>query len=92
VVDDEDVAVVRTVVTEPVDRSLRAADSPTRVRGTLRSGGTTAYDLADGAIRRSGSWSRGELRALLRPPAGVDAEPVQATIRYEVTVDVTRLG
>lgn len=92
VVDGEDVAVVRTVVSEPIARSLRAGGSPTRVEGRLRSGGTTAYGLADGAIRRSESWSRGELRARLRPPAGVDADPVDATIRYEVTVDVTRLG
>ena len=92
VIDDAKVAVVRTWTTEDVERSVRAADSRTRVRGTLRSGGVTSYDLDDGAIRRSRTWSRGELRAELAPPPGVDAEPVQATIGYDVAVRVTRLS
>jgi hypothetical protein len=91
VVDDEHVAVVTTSATEELDRSLTAAESATRVRGALRSGATTSYDLDGGAIRRSASWSRGELQAELAPPPGVDAEPVRATITYEVSVRVTRL-
>ena len=91
VVDGADIAVVRTEVAEDLTRSLQAGGSATRVRGTLHSGGVTAYDLDDGAIRRSRTWSRGELQAELRPPPGVDAEPVQATIGYDVSVRVTRL-
>ena len=91
VIDGEEVAVVTTSATEELRRSLTAGDSATRVQGTLRSGSTTSYDLGDGAVRRSRSWSRGELRAELAPPAGVDADPVRATIRYEVAVRVTRV-
>jgi hypothetical protein len=91
VIDGEDVAVVTTSATEDLARSLTAAESATRVRGTLRSGATTSYDLVDGAIRRSRSWSRGSLEAELAPPAGVDADAVRATIGYDVSVVVTRV-
>jgi hypothetical protein len=71
---------------------VQAGASATEVSGRVRSGATTSYDLADGAIRRSRSWSRGQIDAELQPPDGVIAEPVHATIGYEVTVRVTRIG
>lgn len=91
VIDGEDVAVVRTEATEDLSRSVRAGGTTSRVAGTLRSGARTAYDLDDGALRRSRSWSHGRLRALLAPPPGVDADPVPAAITYDVEVEVTRL-
>jgi hypothetical protein len=91
VIDDSDVAVVHTTATEDLARSVRAGASATQVSGRVRSGATTSYDLADGAIRRSSSWSRGQIDAELQPPEGVIAEPVHATIGYEVTVRVTRI-
>jgi hypothetical protein len=90
VVDGSDVAVVRTTATEDLAGAVRAGASATRVRGRVRSGATVSYDLDGGAVRRSRSWSRGEVRAELQPPEGVDAEPVRATISYEVTVEVAR--
>jgi hypothetical protein len=90
VVDGRDVAVVRTTATSRLARDLLAGASATAVRGRVRSGSTVSYDLDGGAIRRSRSWSRGEVRAELQPPEGVDAAPVRATISYEVTVEVTR--
>jgi hypothetical protein len=90
VVDRRDVAVVRTTATEDLARDVQAGASATEVRGRVRSGATVSYDLDGGAVRRSRSWSRGEVRAELQPPEGVDAEPVRATISYEVTVEVTR--
>jgi hypothetical protein len=90
VIDGVDVAVVRTTATEDLARDVTAGASATEVRGRVRSGATTSYDLDGGAIRRSRSWSRGEVRAELQPPEGVDARPVVATISYEVTVAVTR--
>jgi len=92
VVDDEDVAVVRTSITEELDESLTAGASDSDVTGTLRAGSTTSYDLGDGAIRRSRSWSEGELDVLVAPPPGVDAEPVGGTISFDVVVRVTRTG
>lgn len=91
VIDGSDVAVVRTTATEDLDGSLQAGASATDVRGQVSSGATTSYDLADGAIRRSSSWSRGQVAARLRPPTGIDAEPVGATIDYRVDVRVTRI-
>ena len=82
VIDDEDVAVVRTSTKEDLEDSVRAGASATDVHGTLRSGATTSYDLRDGALRRSRSWSRGRIDARLAPPAGVLAEPVDAQITY----------
>lgn len=92
VIDGRDVAVVRSTATEELDRTVRAAGNDTDVTGRIRSGATTSYDLADGAIRRSRSWSHGEIDAELAPPEGVDAEPVRATIAFDVSVRVTRIG
>lgn len=92
VIDGRDVAVVRTTATEDLARSGRAGSSATEVTGRVRAGATTSYDLADGAIRRSSSWSRGQVEARFAPPRGVVAEPVRATIDFEVRVRVTRVG
>jgi hypothetical protein len=90
VIDGQDVAVVRTSTREDLDESVTAGASATDVTGTLRSGATTSYDLSDGAIRRSRSWSRGRIEAVIEPPAGVTAEPADATITYDIRVRVTR--
>jgi hypothetical protein len=92
VIDGSDVAVVRTTATEDLSRSVRAGASATEVHGQVRSGATTSYDLDDGATRRSRSRSRGEVQAVFEPPPGVDADPVRATIAFEVTVKVTRIA
>ena len=67
VIDGSDVAVVRTTATEDLARSVRAGASATEVTGRVRSGATTSYDLVDGAIRRSRSWSRGEVAGRASP-------------------------
>jgi hypothetical protein len=90
VVDGQDVAVMATAVTEQVDEAGQAGTSATHVKGQVTSDATTSYDLQGGAVRRSRSHSTGTLRALLRPPSGVDASAVQATLEYDVTVRVTR--
>jgi hypothetical protein len=86
VVDGEHVAVVRTAVAEPLSPTAASA-----LDGELRTRATTSYDLADGSIRRSTSASKGTVEAVIQPPAGVDAQPVHATIRYDVEVRVVRL-
>jgi hypothetical protein len=91
VIDGSDVAVVRTTATEDLARSVQAGSSATEVTGRVRSGATTSYDLADGATRRSRSWSRGKVEAQFAPPRGVVADPVLATIDFDVTVRVTRI-
>lgn len=86
VVDGEHVAVVRTDVVEPLEPTATSG-----VEGELRTRATTAYDLDDGSVRRSTSTSTGSVTALIQPPAGVTADPVRATIRYDVRVRVVRL-
>jgi hypothetical protein len=90
VVDGVDVAVVRIHATDELTRTVRVGEGRARVSGTLRSGARTSYDLTDGAIRRSRSWSRGTFEVVLLPPRGVLADPVPATIEYDVSVRVTR--
>jgi hypothetical protein len=92
VVDGEDVAVVVSSTTDQVDETGRTGASATHVVGRVTSAATTSYDLHGGAVRRSRSHSTGTLRALVRPPTGVEASAVQATIAYDVTVRVTRTG
>jgi hypothetical protein len=57
----------------------------------VRSSSTTSYDLADGAVRRSRTSSHADVQARIEPPAGVEAEPVLASIAFDVTVEVTRI-
>lgn len=91
VVDGEDVAVFDTTVAEGIDDDVAAGASAARVTGTLRSSATTTYDVGDGTIRRATAHSRGEVRARIEPPAGVDAAPALASITFEIRVRVTRL-
>lgn len=91
VVDGEDVAVFDTTVTEDIDDDVAAGDSAARITGTLRSSATTTYDVDDGAIRRASARSRGEVRARIEPPTGVDATAALASITFEIRVRVTRL-
>jgi hypothetical protein len=80
--DGRDVAVVRTSTDEPLE--IEGGD------GRIRAGSRTSYDLVDGAVRSSRSWSHGVVDAEVEPPPDVAAEPVQARIRYDVEVEVER--
>lgn len=91
IIDGEEVAVVETSVVEALREAVVAGPSEATIDGELRSVGTAAYDLAGGAVRRSSARSRSEVRARIQPPAGVEAEPVDATITYDIRVRVTRL-
>ncbi len=91
VVDGEDVAVVRTSVTEEVDDVFSSGTTQATLRGQLRSVSTATYDLADGSARRSVARSRGTVQATILPPPWIDAEPVLGTISYDIRVQATRL-
>lgn len=91
IIDGEEVAVVETSLVEAMQEAVVAGASEATLDGQLRSGGTAAYDVADGSVRRSSARSHGEVSARIQPPAGVDAEPVDATITYDIRVRVTRL-
>lgn len=91
VIDGADVAVVETSVVEVLDDAVDTGTSEATLEGELRSRGTAAYDVSDGSVRRSTARSRGEVRALIQPPADVDAAPAEGTITYDIRVRVTRL-
>lgn len=92
VVDGADVAVVDSTLTQTVDEAVAAGPSAALLRGELRSETRATYDLDGGSIRRSSSRSRGDLVAVIEPPPGVEAAEVRATITYDITVRVRRLG
>jgi hypothetical protein len=81
--DDHDVAVVRTSTTEPVTTESG--------HGLVTAGSRTSYDIDDGAVRSGRSWSHGHLDVQLQPPSNVVAEPVPATVTYDVEVTVERI-
>lgn len=79
---DHDVAIVRTSSTEPVKAKGGG--------GIVTAGSLTSYDLDDGAVRSSRSWSHGRLEVEVDPPTNVVADPVQAKVTYDVEIRVTR--
>jgi len=91
VVDGEDVAVVTSSIADELAELVDASGTAAALDGSVRSTATTTYDLADGAIRRSVSTSRGTVAATISPPPGVAAAPVDATITYDMRVRVTRI-
>jgi hypothetical protein len=90
VVDGEEVAVVSLRTTQPVTGSVPAGATTASLDGELRTEATETFDLHDGALRRTSSRAHGTVRARIAPPAGIDADPVDGTITYEVRAEVTR--
>jgi hypothetical protein len=82
------------VVTTHVEVEVASALDPARTRPGIdaaqRSAGTTAYDLADGAVRWSEVRTTGTADVLIPPPPGLDAAPVRASLRYEIEVRTRR--
>lgn len=91
VLDGVDVAIVSTTMRESVHEAVATGTSTVDLDGVLHSRGSTSYEIADGSLRRSTTRASGDLRAVIAPPEGVDAAPVDATITYEIEIRVTRL-
>ena len=91
VIDGEDVAVVTTDLTQPIEETTPVGATSAALDGDLRTTATTAYDVRDGSLRRASSRARGEVEARIAPPPGVNASAVLGTITYDVRVRVTRL-
>jgi hypothetical protein len=85
-------AVVETTLIEVLTETLERAGSEVVLDGDLRSSGHTAFDLADGSVRRSRTVSRGTVDVLVSPPVGVLAPAVEAVVAYELEVSTTRVG
>lgn len=92
VVDGRDTAVVASKLTHALDEAVETGSTTAQLTGALHSATTSSYDLADGALRQATTRADGRVRALIKPPAGVDAAPAKGTITYAVHIVVTRLG
>jgi len=89
--DGEDVAVITTGITQPIEETTPVGTTSAALEGDLRATTTTAYDVADGSLRRASTRARGDVQARIAPPPGVNADAVLGTITYDVRVRVTRL-
>lgn len=91
VLDGEPAAVVEATLREALQATEARSGSEVALDGTLRADGTTAFDVGDGAIRRSETRSHGRVDVEVAPPEGVTAAPVRAVVTYELRVTTTRL-
>jgi hypothetical protein len=90
VVDGVEVGRIDARLEERLAETQASGDSTVRLDGALRSRVSTTLDLRDGAIRRARSTTTGSVRAVIQPPGGIEAAPVTALIRYDLTVVTTR--
>lgn len=91
VVDDHDVAVVRSSAVDVLTGVETVDDSEVSLDGRLRSIATTTFDLVDGAVRRASLRAHGRVDLLVAPPSGMDVPPVEAAVTYELRVRTTRV-
>lgn len=91
VIDGEEVAVVSSDVTQPIDETTPVGDTTAALAGDLHAAATTAYDLRDGSVRQATTRARGVVQARIAPPPGIDAGAVLGEITYDIRVRVTRL-
>ena len=87
-----DVAVAVVDLEVPVRTILDRPEGRLRLVGVQRTTSETAYDLADGALRRDRTVTDGAVEVIAEPPAGVDAAPLRGDIEYRVVTRTRRLG
>lgn len=90
--DGRDVAVAVVELEVPVRTILDDDAGRVRLVGTQRTTSETAYDLADGAMRRDRTTTEGAVEVIAEPPAGVDAEPLRGDIEYRIVTRTRRLS
>ena len=89
--DGHRVAVAVVELEVPV-RSLVDGDAgAVRLIGIQRTTAETAYDLADGALRRDRTVTEGDLGLIAEPPPGIDAAPVRGALEYRVVTRTSRV-
>ena len=91
VLDGSDAAVVESTLVEVLTDTVRSRGSDVVLDGDLRSTSRIAFDLDDGAVRRSRTRSHGEVDVLVSPPTGVVAAAVEAVVTYDLRVTATQV-
>ncbi len=89
-VDGEPVAVVDADVSHEVEETLAVSGSRVFLTGEVAARGRTTYRIDDGSIERAETTATGSVDLTIAPPEGVTATPATGTVRYEVSVVVTR--
>ncbi len=90
--DGREVAVAIVELDVPVRSQVDSTDGTVRLIGTQHTVSETAYDLADGAVRRDRTDITGDLDVIVEPPPGVDASPLRGEIDYQITTRTERLA
>lgn len=88
--DGHEVAVAVVELSVPVRSVVPGPDGEVTLIGTQTSRSETAYDLADGAVRRDRTEVTGQVDVIVQPPAGVEAPPLRGELRYEVQTETSR--
>ena len=91
VVDGNDVAVVVVDLSVPIRSVIETSDGTVTVVGSQSSSTRTTYDLDDGAAREDRTDITGDVNVVVQPPAGVEADPVEGEIRYEIETQTVRI-
>lgn len=91
VVDGNDVAVVVVELSVPIQSVIETSDGIVTVSGTQTSSTRTTYDLDDGAARQDRTDITGDVAVVVEPPRGVEADPVEGAIRYEIETRTVRI-
>lgn len=68
------------------------ADDSTDLAGRQRTEATVVYDVRDGTVDRADAVTTQDLEITVRPPPGVDGEPVSGTLDITIRSQTRRLG
>jgi len=89
--DGHEVAVAVVELDVPVRTVVDADGGPVRLVGLQRTRSETAYDLADGAMRRDRTTTEGEVALIAEPPPGIDAAPLRGELDYRIVTRTRRV-
>lgn len=92
VVDGNDVAVVIVELSVPIRSVIETSDGTATVVGMQSSSSHTTYDLEDGAAREDRTDITGDVDVIVQPPEGIEADPVEGEIRYEIGTRTVRVA
>jgi uncharacterized Zn-binding protein involved in type VI secretion len=91
VVDGRKVASVRSHTQLPVSGTTAARQGTLALEGTQVTDSKATHAIADGAVERASSVTRGTFHVVLQPPPGKQGPPVEGVLTVEVHSDVQRV-
>ena len=76
----------------PIRSVIETSDGTVTVVGMQSSASRTTYDLEDGAAREDRTDITGDVDVIVQPPDGIEADPVEGEIRYEIETRTVRVA